>query len=158
MNFHEILDANRIIIDNTVGSKKSLFDLASQLIVSDCPNISAKTVFSALIDREKLGSTGIGHGIAIPHARIQNLAAPVGTFIRLENPLDFASEDKQAVDLVFSFIVPECKQKLHLEIISSFARLFEKQKFRDKLRGLHNYRDLCQFLLEPSLHHEFECE
>lgn len=147
MNIYDILDENHIIIDNTLSSKKSLLDLASQLLASSISDLNASDIFQAFLGREKLGSTGIGHNVAIPHARIDNLKQPLAVFIKLEKGIDFGSIDSEPVDLIFAFIVPKKDNETHLTIISSIASLLEKESIRNKIRNIHNHKALAHFLL-----------
>ena len=154
MNISDVLDENHIIIDNTLTSKKGLFDLASQLLASNHQNIKAKDLLSALLDREKLGTTGIGFGIAIPHARIEKISHPQAVFIKLHNKIDFNSLDDQPVDLVFSFIVPAEDNETHLKIISSIVSTFKDETVRDKLRHMNDIKQLTHFLLNLENNYE----
>ena len=102
MHLREILTENHISFDAHAGSKKRALELVSTLITRDHPELDAAEVFDNLISRERLGSTGIGHGIAIPHGRIRNITEVVGALVKLESGVDFDSADDEPVDLMFA--------------------------------------------------------
>ncbi len=99
-------------------------------------------VLSQLVAREKLGSTGLGEGIAIPHCRIDNCSQPTGTLLTLAEPIDFDSPDNQPVDLVFALLVPAEAHQQHLETLAGLARLFSQPKFCDELRKVQGSDEL----------------
>lgn len=116
-------------------SKKRLFETLARIISDDQISLSYDEVFSQLIARERLGSTGLGEGIAIPHCRIGNCSQPVGTLITLSEPIDFDAPDNQPVDLVFALLVPEEANQQHLDTLASLARLFSQKSFCADLRS-----------------------
>ena len=116
-------------------SKKRLFETLARIISEDQLSLSYDEVFSQLISREKLGSTGLGEGIAIPHCRIGNCSQPTGTLVTLSEAIDFDSPDNQPVDLVFALLVPEEAHQQHLDTLAGLARLFSQSDFCDSLRG-----------------------
>lgn len=119
----QLLPANHIILDVELTSKKRLFEHVG-LLVETSRGIARSTVFDSLFAREKLGSTGIGQGIAIPHGRIKGLKDAVGVFVRLAQPLPFDAPDGKPVKLVFSLLVPEHGTQQHLDILSDLADRF----------------------------------
>jgi PTS system nitrogen regulatory IIA component len=90
-------------------------------------------VYDALFAREKLGSTGLGQGIAIPHGRIKGLKTPVGSFVRLETPVQFDAPDGKPVGLIFVLLVPEAANEHHLQLLSELAQMFSDKAFREQL-------------------------
>jgi PTS system nitrogen regulatory IIA component len=96
-------------------------------------NIARSLVFDSLFAREKLGSTGLGQGIAIPHGRIKGLREAVGAMIRMHEPIPFDAPDGQPVNLIFVLLVPERATDLHLQILSELAQMFSDKSFRDQL-------------------------
>ena len=147
MNISDILSENHILIDNNLSSKKGLLELASKVLASDSSNITPEEIFQAFLDRETLGSTGIGHKIAIPHARTDKIKHPQAVFIKLTKGVDFKSADNESVDLVLAFIVPKNDEKTHLKIIASIATLLEKESVREKIREIEDPKLLAQYLL-----------
>ena len=115
-------------------SKKRLFETLARIISEDQLSLSYDEVFSQLIARERLGSTGLGEGIAIPHCRIGNCSQPTGTLLTLSEPIDFDAPDNQPVDLVFALLVPQEADQQHLETLASLARLFSQPNFCEALR------------------------
>jgi PTS system nitrogen regulatory IIA component len=98
------------------------------------PRLSKQVIFDALVSREKLGSTGLGKGVAIPHGRMAELEEPVCAFIRVKNPVDFDASDGQPVDLVFSLLVPEESTEEHLQVLSTIAEIFSNPGICNALR------------------------
>lgn len=123
-------------------SKKRLFETLARIISEDQLSLSYDEVFGHLIAREKLGSTGLGNGIAIPHCRIGNCSQPMGTLITLSEPIDFDAPDNQPVDLVFALLVPEEAHQQHLETLASLARVFSQPDFCEALRRADSADDM----------------
>lgn len=113
-------------------SKKRLFEQASQL-VQDSHAVSAAEVFESLFAREKLGSTALGYGIAIPHGRIKHLKETACAFLRLKAPIEFDAPDNQPVDLVFVLLAPAAATDVHLQILGELAQMFSDAQFRNRL-------------------------
>ena len=130
----QILTPGRTLCRAPGVSKKRLFETVAKLISEDQLSLPYDEVFSQLIAREKLGSTGLGQGIAIPHCRISNCSHPVGTLVTLESPIDFDSPDDQPVDLLFVLLVPAEANQQHLDILAEIARLFSQPDFCRQLR------------------------
>jgi len=123
-------------------SKKRLFETLARIISEDQLSLTYEEVFSQLIAREKLGSTGLGEGIAIPHCRIGNCTQPVGTLITLSEPVDFDAPDNQPVDLVFALLVPDEAHQQHLDTLAEIARTFSQSDYCDRLRQADNVDEL----------------
>ncbi len=115
-------------------SKKRLFESLARIISDDQPELSYDDVFGQLIAREKLGSTGLGQGIAIPHCRIEGCGAPLGALLTLAEPIDFDAPDNKPVDLVFALLVPEGEHQKHLDTLAGVARLFSQSDYCEALR------------------------
>jgi len=127
-----ILSPSRIVLDLEACSKKRLLEEAGQLFAATY-GIEQALVFETLLAREKLGSTGFGQGVAIPHGRIEGLKEAVGAFIRLAEPLDFAAPDGKPVSLVFVLLAPGEAAEASLQILASLAGAFARSSFREKL-------------------------
>ena len=127
-----LLPVQNVLIDLDVGSKKRVFEHAG-LIFENNHNIARSQVFDSLFAREKLGSTGLGQGIAIPHGRIKGLKEAVGAMIRMREAIPFDAPDGQPVNLIFVLLVPERATDLHLQILSELAQMFSGKPFRDQL-------------------------
>lgn len=127
-----LLPVDNILLDIDAGSKKRAFEQAG-LLFENHYGIARATVFDSLFAREKLGSTGLGQGIAIPHGRIKGLKEARGAFLRLAAPVPFDAPDGKAVNLMFVLLVPEQASELHLQILSELAQHFSDRSFRDSL-------------------------
>lgn len=127
-----LLTASLVLLDLDAGSKKRVFEQAGILFEGRL-GIARSTIFDSLFAREKLGSTGLGQGIAIPHGRIKGLKQAAGAFIRLEHPVPFDSPDGRPVNLLFVLLVPEQATEQHLQILSELAQRFSERTFREAL-------------------------
>jgi len=128
----QLLPLENIVLDLEAGSKKRVFEHAG-LVFENNQGIARSAVFDSLFSREKLGSTGLGRGIAIPHGRIKGLKAACGAFIRLVSPIPFDSPDGEPVSLLFVLLVPEQATEQHLQILSELAERFSDRSCRDAL-------------------------
>ena len=149
MEFSNLLKPEAIRIFSSVSSKKSLLhDLAG--IAEMCYHTDYANTVEALIDREALGPTGVGGGIALPHARLENLDHVVGAFILLENPVEFEAIDKQPVDIVFSLFAPKSAGVEHLTALALVSRTLREQSIVAKLRSNPDPTTLYTLLTEPA--------
>lgn len=130
----ELIAPQGIIANLKVGSKKqALQELARKAM--DLTGQHERVIFDLLLERERLGTTGVGHGIAIPHAKMPNLDRVYGIFARLERPVDFDAIDEQPVDLVFLLLAPEQAGADHLKALARVSRLLRDNAVCEKLRG-----------------------
>lgn len=127
-----LLPASNVVLDLDVTSKKRVFEHAG-LIFENTLGVGRGQVFDALFARERLGSTGLGHGIAIPHGRIKGLREAAGAFVRTQAPIPFEAPDGDPVQLIFVLLVPEKATDLHLQILSELAQLFSDKDIRSQL-------------------------
>ncbi len=127
-----LLPAGNVILDLDVTSKKRVFEHAG-LLFENALGISRSTIFDALLARERLGSTGLGHGVAIPHGRIAGLKEAAGAFIRTQTPIPFEAPDGNPVNLIFVLLVPEKATDQHLQILSELAQMFSDKSIRSTL-------------------------
>ncbi|MDI6746818.1 MAG: PTS IIA-like nitrogen regulatory protein PtsN [Rhodocyclaceae bacterium] len=127
-----LLTADTIVIDMDASSKKRVFEQAG-LLFENHHGIAKSAVYDALFAREKMGSTGLGLGIAIPHGRIKGLKGAIGAFIRLAAPVQFDAPDGLPVSLVFVLLVPEAATEHHLQLLSELAQVFSSKTFREQL-------------------------
>ena len=130
----DILTLERVKLHAEGISKKSVLEFASQVLASAQEGLEAWAVFDVLLARERLGSTGVGRGIAIPHGKLSELRAPIGCFLRLLTPVDFNSPDAQDVSMIFAILVPEGDEDTHLAILSQLARRFSDPEFCSAVR------------------------
>lgn len=129
-----------------ITTKKEALQKISDIISHADHRVRYKDILEALLQREKLGSTAIGKGAAIPHARVNNVKNPLCVAITLSSPIDFDAEDKKKVDLIFGLIVPENATEEHLEILSSLVTQLSNEQFREALRKAKNNDELYQAL------------
>lgn len=134
MKLSDILTTDRIRLDFDAASKKRVLEFASELLAGSDENLSPRAVFDCLIAREKLGSTGLGHGVAIPHGRLAGLEKTIGVFIKVPKGVDFDAPDSEPVDLIFALLVPEQSTEEHLQVIAKLAGYFNSKASRDALR------------------------
>jgi PTS system nitrogen regulatory IIA component len=128
-----ILERGGITVGLQVTSKKKLLEYAAEKFAQRLPQLDAGQIFTTLIDREKLGSTGIGHGVALPHGRIEGLNEVVGIFLQLQQPIDFDAADHLPVNIVFALLVPQDATEEHLKLLADLAAIFRDDEKREKL-------------------------
>ena len=128
-----LLQPANVVADLQTGSKKRLFEQAAQVFQTS-HGCSPAEVFDSLLSREKLGSTALGYGIAIPHGRIKHLKDAACAFFRLSAAIDFDAPDGQPVDLAFILLAPSAATDLHLQILGELAAMFSDEDFRAQLR------------------------
>lgn len=132
-NIAKILPQENVLLDLDVSSKKRAFEQAGLLFENNC-SIARSTVSENLFARERLGSTGLGHGVAVPHGRIKGLKHPIAAFVRLQEPIPFESPDGQAVSLLIFLLMPDNVTQQHLEILSEIAEMLSDDTFRTELQ------------------------
>ncbi|MGB5082469.1 MAG: PTS IIA-like nitrogen regulatory protein PtsN [Burkholderiales bacterium] len=128
----KLLPPSNILLNLDVTSKKRMFEQAG-LLFENNQGVARSLVFDSLFARERLGSTGLGQGVAIPHGRIKGIKEAIGAFVRLAQPVPFDSPDGKPVDLVFLLLVPEQATEQHLQILSELAQMLSDRDLRDKL-------------------------
>jgi PTS system nitrogen regulatory IIA component len=144
----DLLTPERTLCKEPVVSKKRLFEIAADFICADQDVIESGEIYSKLLARERLGSTALGAGIAIPHSRISNCETAVGSLITLAQGIDFDAPDKQPVDVIFLLLVPEEAQQEHLNILAGLAKLLSQQAFCDQLRAAQSQEELYRVAVE----------
>lgn len=138
--------AGRIGSQLDIGSKKRLLEVLGELLATDDPGLSPEAVFERLLERERLGSTGLGHGIALPHARMKEVHEAVGAFVQTRRPVEFDAIDDQPVDLAFALLVPEAASEVHLQLLSHLAAMFSDARLRERLRRAESAEELLELL------------
>ena len=128
----KLLPPSNILLDLDVTSKKRVFEQAG-LLFENNQGLARSMIFDSLFARERLGSTGLGQGVAIPHGRIKGLKDAVGAFVRLATPVPFDAPDGKPVTLVFFLLVPEQATERHLQILSELAQMFSDRELRERL-------------------------
>lgn len=148
MKLSEILSPDCIRLDSDATSKKRVLESVSQLLADTDEELSPREVFDCLIAREKLGSTGLGQGVAIPHGRLAGLDKTIGVFLRLPKGVDFDAPDNEPVDLVFALLVPKESTEEHLQVLASIAGYFNSKGSGDALRVDITPQQACELLCQ----------
>lgn len=151
IRLEHILTPARSQVNVPGGSKKRVLEYIAHLIATDQPQIDEDTLFESLVAREKLGSTGFGDGIAIPHCRLIGCTAPISAVLHLETAVDFDAIDGEPVDLLFVLLVPEEATDEHLELLRQIAGIFEQDDVRERLRNAPDSNALYQTVLNAQL-------
>ena len=130
----KILPPENVILDADSSSKKRVFERVG-ILFENTHQIARSQVFDSLFAREKLGSTGLGQGVAIPHGRIKGLRDAVAAFVKTHAPIPFDAPDGQPVNLIFVLLVPERATDLHLQLLGELAQMFSDKSFREQLQN-----------------------
>jgi len=146
MRISEILTLSRLACDVNVRSKKGVLEALAKLLTNDVANLSADAIFDSLIARERLGSTGLGGGIAIPHGRISGVDRAYGAFMRTREGVAFDAIDNKPVDLFFALVVPAESTDEHLGILAQLAEMFSDGSFVTRLRASLTPHDIYRLL------------
>ena len=146
MQLHKLVSRSRIDCAISANSKKRLLEKLSLLLENDAPEVDNHAAFQSLFERERLGSTGVGNGVALPHGRVKGLHEAVGAFGILKESIDYDAVDNQPVKLVFALLVPEEATEEHLQLLAQLAKLFSDRKNRDHLLNANNRDDVYNFL------------
>ncbi len=147
MSISSLLATNRIFINSEISSKKRLLELISEKVAEDI-SLPQNTIYNKLLERERLGSTGLGKGIAVPHARLGNINDAHAYFIKLKTPINYDAIDKQKVDLIFVLFIPEESTDEHLQILASLARIFSQKPVTEKIRLSQSADDIIQVITQ----------
>jgi len=147
MSVDGLLAADAVICDLKATSKKHLLqELAAQ--AADLCSLNERVIFDALLERERLGATSVGNGVAIPHARLPDIDSVYGIFTRLAQPIDYDAADDEPVDLVFLLLAPESANNQHLRALARISRLLKRPEIRANLRGADGTQALYSMLTE----------
>lgn len=144
MQLDFLLSSDRSVCIHQNATKKRVLEKCSELLCQGQNDLDPQEVFEAFVARERLGCTGIGYGVALPHVRLPHLKQPVGALLHLKHQIDFGSEDKQPIDIVFALIVPEHQNDKHLLMLSYLAEFFNSAQNRAELRSACSSHDLYQ--------------
>lgn len=151
MNLADILTAERTRILDNVNSKKRALEYLSEILSEATPYLTATEIFTALIARERLGSTGLGDGVAIPHGRLKGLDECVGAVIRLPGDgVPFEAPDGKPVNILFGLLVPQESTELHLNVLRTLAEMFTDETHLTRLREASSDSELYRIMLEQA--------
>ena len=145
MNLSAVIPASRITVLTNAQSKKTALENISQ-ILADGDQKRQDAIFDALLGRERLGSTGLGGGVAIPHGRINGISEPMGCLVKLEKGVEFEAADNKDVDLIAGLVVPADCTEEHLQVLASIARLFSDEGFTQSARSAADSESLAELL------------
>ena len=159
MNLDTLISSNAVISNHEIKSKKRALELLAEQLASEATrvnqpldeDIDALEIFQLLTDREKLGSTSMGHGVALPHARTSLTEHAIGAFLKLDEGVDFDSPDNQKTDLIFALMVPEHYTDEHLKILAYLATLFNNANFCKEIRESANNKEVYDHLINWQL-------
>ena len=146
MLIHDLLTPDRVSFDVHAGSKKRLLELISVKLAENSDELNQRDVFDSLITRERLGSTGLGNGVAIPHGRVSGITQVEAAFFRLSKPMPFEAADGQPVDLIFALAVPEDCGEDHLKLLAHIAELFGEPGLLDAVRSVATPAELLKLI------------
>jgi len=138
MNIAELVTKDHIVLDVDAASKKKALEYISDILSREQQDVTAGEIFDCLIGRERLGSTGVGRGIAIPHCRLKGNQNTLAVLVRLQQGIDYDSIDSKPVDLIFAMVVPEDASEEHLKTLARLAKMFSDAELVEKLRQADN--------------------
>lgn len=159
MNLDTLISSDAVISTHEIKSKKRALELLAEQLAVEATrlnqpleeDIDALAIFQLLTEREKLGSTSMGHGVALPHARTDLTRHAIGAFLKLEEGIDFDSPDNQKTDLIFALLVPEHYTDEHLKILAYLASLFNNENFCKEIRNATDNKDIYSHLIHWQL-------
>lgn len=142
-----LINADNISCHDSATSKKRVIENLSQLLAANTEATTADTIFQALLDRERLGSTGLGKGVAIPHARIPGITHTIAAMMTMDSPINYESADNKPVDIVFGLLVPEDGNDQHLQQLARLVSLFREEETCTKIRQANDAEQIFEILL-----------
>lgn len=145
MSITSLLAEDHIFTDAVISSKKRLLEFIAEKAADELA-IPQNTIFNKLLERERLGSTGLGQGFAVPHARLDELEEPHACFIKLDKAISYDSADQLPVDLIFVLFVPRDSTEEHLKILASLARIFSQRIVSEKIRNCDDVDDIIKII------------
>ncbi len=140
------LDERHVLLLSEISSKKQVFELLGETLAADLDAVQASHIYEGLIARERLGSTALGEGVAIPHCRLDQIDQIRCAVIKLEHAVDFDAPDNQGVSIIFALIVPTEATEEHLQILASLAEYLSKPGNRENLRNCESAQELLEVL------------
>ncbi|HHJ14932.1 MAG TPA: PTS IIA-like nitrogen-regulatory protein PtsN [Gammaproteobacteria bacterium] len=154
MHIAELLAPDRIACQQDSSSKKRALERLAGLLAADLPGFTEGEIFDSLIGRERLGSTGLGKGVALPHGRLKGLDQPLAALLTLEHGVDYDAIDNQPVDLLFALLVPEESTDEHLQILARLAEMFSQDNFCSQLRDTRDEAGCLKLLDDWNPHQQ----
>lgn len=145
MQLRDVLSPDRVAVGITATSKKTLLEAASELL-AESTGADSREIFDTLCQRERLGSTGLGHGVAIPHGRVEGQSETMAAILRLKRPISFDAPDNQPVDLFFVLVVPTACTDAHLNLLARIAELLGDAERREAIREAESPQAIMDLL------------
>ncbi len=152
MQIKDYISEEGMVFSPSVTSKKAALEVLSDTLVHQEVNLSKSKILDALLAREKLGSTGLGEGIAIPHCRMQELESICVTMLKLEEGVEYEATDDKPVFFLFCLVVPEDANEDHLQLLANLAELLDNKQLRNSIQKSSNARELYQILTQDPKH------
>lgn len=149
----DLLSPERIVLETSISSKKRSLELLSEYLAKSIPSLTSTEIFERLITRERLGSTGLGHGVAIPHTRTNGVDNAIGAILKLQNGVDYDAIDQQPVYLLFALLVPENSNEQHLELLSQLAEMFSDERILKRLQEAQTAERIITIFIEEAPSH-----
>jgi nitrogen PTS system EIIA component len=149
MPIQQLLSLQRVVPAVSASSKKRLLETLSALLGQGEPDVDTQAALQSMIERERLGSTGIGDGVALPHGRVKGLKKAVGAFVTLEQEMDYDALDRKPVRMAFALLVPESANQEHLQLLRELAMIFSNKGIRDHLLHSRTAEELYRTLIQP---------
>ncbi|MBU1193032.1 MAG: PTS IIA-like nitrogen regulatory protein PtsN [Gammaproteobacteria bacterium] len=153
MHITRLISPESVSCCQETTSKKRALEQLSQLLSQRTPSITAEEIFDCLVGRERLGSTGLGHGVGIPHGRMAGLETPLAACLTLDAGVDFDAIDRKPVDLLVALLVPEEATDEHLQLLAQLASMFSDNDFTQKLREARTSQELYRLLQDWEAKH-----
>lgn len=146
MDIEHVITVNRISCHQDVSSKKRALELMCDLLATDQALLDENQIFSCMLERERLGSTGVGHGVAIPHSRMDGVEKAIVALATLETPIEYDSPDDEPVDILFALLVPlDCTNE-HLDLLAKAAHMFSNTTLCERIRAATDPQDVYDLL------------
>ncbi len=146
MSLGQLLQPERVLANVEARSKKHAFEIVSELIAGGSEELSHVDVFEALLDRERIGNTGLGEGAAIPHGRLEGIEQATGAFLKLSEPVDFGAQDGKPVQHVLAIAIPASDEQDHFEVVAEAAQVLREPRLAGMLSEVSGSRALYEIL------------
>ena len=148
MSINNFIQMDLIHINIEASSKKRALEIIAESINKNYPDFHVHDIFDHFIQREKLGSTAIGHGVALPHARLEKNEKTIGVFLSLNNSIDFDAIDNTPVKILFALLVPQKSTQVHLDILAKLAKFFRDDKNRQAILNAQSKETIYNLLTQ----------
>lgn len=144
------LQPNQVSLSHPAASKKKALEAVAELLASGGGMLTPETIYEQLLERERLGSTGLTHGVALPHARMKGLTQPAGAFLGLKQGVDYEALDDEPVDLIFALLVPASSTQEHLDLLAELAGMFRNSDLCERIRQTEEAEQVLYLIQEDA--------